>query len=175
MASVIPFQISTPVPVPHMQADPDAYVGSPAYVLATVDDPLVNKFPGDWIVTTGSTTPSVPTYWGSIAGGGVTTRTYTVNSATEYSSGFHTTLNRGTSSSSVVPDPDSYWMPQADVPTCYLTNVPAQTLIPRSARFPNIGYLQYVRTGIIPDDESLPYNPVGLSRSQYQHEHRSAF
>ena len=26
-------------------------------------------------------------------------------------------------------------------------------LIPRSARLPNIGYLQYVRTGIIPDDE----------------------
>ena len=33
-----------------------------------------------------------------------------------------------------------------------------QTQIPRSARMPNIGYLQYVRTGIIPDDETVAYS-----------------
>ena len=59
-------------------------------------------------------------------------------------------------------DPDSYWMPQAD---CALTlcepsptdELEKQTLIFRSARMPNIGYLQYLRTGIIPDDEDKPY------------------
>jgi hypothetical protein len=31
-------------------------------------------------------------------------------------------------------------------------------VIPRSARFPSVGYLQYLRTGIIPDDEeTVPY------------------
>ena len=66
-------------------------------------------------------------------------------------------------------DPDSYWMPQAD---CALTqsesaptlNLARQTLIFRSARMPNIGYLQYLRTGIIPDDEdSVPY----ISQQRY--------
>ena len=39
-----------------------------------------------------------------------------------------------------------------------IAQVAQQTLIPRSARMPNIGYLQYVRTGIIPDDESVNYS-----------------
>ena len=61
-------------------------------------------------------------------------------------------------------DPDSYWMPQAD---CALTqcdpsptaDLARQTLIFRSARMPNIGYLQYLRTGIIPDDEETCPTP----------------
>ncbi len=45
-------------------------------------------------------------------------------------------------------------MPQADAGLCAsIAQVAQQTQIPRSARMPNIGYLQYVRTGIIPDDE----------------------
>ena len=169
IASVIPTPLSLPVPANHLASDPDEGNANTEYILATVDDPLVNKFPGDWSVTTSSTRPTIATYWGNIDSSGVPSRIFTTNSATEFSSGFHSTLNRGTSTPSVVPDPDSYWMPQQDVPICYLTNVPSQTLIPRSARFPNIGYLQYLRTGIIPDDESLSYSPTGLTRSQYQH------
>ena len=169
MASVIPLSISMPVPGNHLVTNPDAQLGDTEYVMATVDDPLVNKFPGDWAVTTSSSLPTSPSYWGNIDAAGVPSRLSTTNSATEYSSAFHITVNRGSSTASVVPDPDSYWMPQEDVPISYMTNVPSQTLIPRSARFPNIGYLQYLRTGIIPDDESLSYSPAGLTRSQYQH------
>ena len=54
-------------------------------------------------------------------------------------------------------DPDSYWMPQADCAVSTKAELASQTLIPRSARMPNVGYLQYVRTGIMPDDESVAY------------------
>ncbi len=169
IASVIPTPFTMPVPINHLESDPSAQLANTEYILATVDDPLVNKFPGDWSVTTSSSPITIPPYWGNIDLAGIPSRIFTTNSATEYSSGFHSALNRGTATASVVPDPDSYWMPQQDVPVTTLANVPAQTLIPRSARFPNIGYLQYLRTGIIPDDESLPYSPTGLTRSQYQH------
>ena len=60
-----------------------------------------------------------------------------------------------TSFRGTLADPDSYWMPRADAALCKtISDVAKQTLIPRSARMPNIGYLQYFRTGIIPDDES---------------------
>ena len=58
---------------------------------------------------------------------------------------------------SALDDPDSYWMPQADCAVSTKAELAKQTLIPRSARMPNVGYLQYVRTGIMPDDESDPY------------------
>jgi hypothetical protein len=169
IASVIPTPVSMPVPANHLASDPNEGNASTEYLMATVDDPLVNKFPGDWSLTNSPSPLTIPAYWGNIDGAGVPSRLYTTNSATEFSSGFHTNLDRGASTPGVVPDPDSYWMPQQDVPISTLANVPAQTLIPRSARFPNIGYLQYVRSGIIPDDESLSYSPTGLTRSQYQH------
>jgi hypothetical protein len=120
--SVIPVNADVPVP------------GGPVQVIATVEDPLVNKFPGDWKLTNSTTIqpsadPAVP--W-----------IYDENDA------FRNRLR----------DPESYWMPRADVAlSANLNDVARQTLIPRSARMPNIGYLQYLRTGIIPDDESLPY------------------
>ena len=56
-------------------------------------------------------------------------------------------------------------MPQADAGLCNsIGDVASQTQIPRSARMPNIGYLQYVRTGIIPDDESVNYQPCSTAR-----------
>ena len=54
-------------------------------------------------------------------------------------------------------DADSYWLPQMDCGVTRFADLPTRTRIPRSARMPNIGYLQYVRTGIIPDNESAPY------------------
>ena len=100
-------------------------------------DPLVNKFPGDWESTTStasSTTISPPADFGA------------------YEKYPDTALR------AALTDPDSYWMPTADAGLCdSIDDVADQTQIPRSARMPNIGYLQYVRTGIIPDDESGDY------------------
>ena len=120
--SVIPVNADIPVP------------GGPIRVTARVEDPLVNKFPGDWKLTNSTTIqpsrdPAVPEIY-----------------------------NEDSAFRSRLRDPESYWMPRADVAlSANLADVARQTLIPRSARMPNIGYLQYLRTGIIPDDESLPY------------------
>ncbi len=123
LASVIPVNVDIPG------------LGEVRYVMAKVEDPLVNKFPGDWKATPSTTiqppaetSPAVPSVYPD-------------------------TTFRGT-----LTDPDSYWMPRADAGLCNsISDVARETLIPRSARMPNIGYLQYLRTGIIPDDESLPY------------------
>jgi hypothetical protein len=109
------------------------------FVTATVEDPLVNKFPGDWNVV--------------VAGTSSSTISPTLNRYYEDDS-----IQGGTFRSRLT-DPDSYWMPQADAGLCTTpANVASQTQIPRSARMPNIGYLQYIRTGIIPDDESVNYS-----------------
>ena len=122
LASVIPVSLDVTVN------------GSVATFRASVEDPLVNKFPGDWRPTPG--TPIQPPG--------------NPNVFSEYSdSAFRAALT----------DPDSYWMPQADAGLSRsIAQVAQQTKIPRSARMPNIGYLQYVRTGIIPDDESVDYS-----------------
>jgi Tfp pilus assembly protein PilX len=133
LQAVIPVNMTVQVPAPN---DP---IGSyTANLRIQPADPLVNKFPGDWVSTpvtsldpwTSPNPPSAPPYLYS--------------SYDEYGSGFHTNL----------VDPDSFWMPQLDCAQSSAAALPGQTLIPRSARFPSIGYLQYLRTGIIPDDES---------------------
>jgi hypothetical protein len=127
--SVIPITLSVSVP-PN-----GSTVRAEQYVLATVEDPLVNKFPGDWNVTLVSGAPA----------------TMQVNSATTVQFGSYDEDDGWRAS---LADRNSYWMPQIDS-LRYAGQAP---LIPRSARFPNIGYLQYVRTGIIPDDEvNVPY------------------
>lgn len=160
LASVIPVLFNMAIPGNSNGSE----TGVTKYVLAKVSDPLVNKFPGDWTVTVTDTPPSVPGYWSSATATSIST----YSSDNEYSTGFHTAL----------ADPDSYWLPQADVGISSIGDIASQTLIPRSARFPNIGYLQYLRTGIIPDDElSLPYQwpagtvegPTALDRSTIQH------
>ena len=103
-------------------------------VTVTVEDPLVNKFPGDWNV------------------GGTTTIPQNDNQ-------YYDTDSVGGNFRSRLTDAESYWMPQADAGLCdSIGDVAIQTQIPRSARMPNIGYLQFVRTGIIPDDESIAYS-----------------
>jgi hypothetical protein len=127
--SVIPITANIPVP-----ANGSTQVGE-QYVLATVKDPLVNKFPGDWDVAAVSGAPA----------------TMQTNAATTVQFGSY---DEDDAWRVPLTDPDSYWMPQIDS----LRYAGQASLIPRSARFPNIGYLQYVRTGIIPDDEvSVPY------------------
>ena len=117
------------------------------YVLAKVEDPLVNKFPGDWNVTVGMTPTALPPQ---------------TNAAVP--SVYPDTTFRG-----ALTDPDSYWMPQADAGLSNSINdVAKQTQIPRSARMPNIGFLQYLRTGIIPDDETiLAYDPNPTQEIQH--------
>jgi hypothetical protein len=142
--AVIPVNVTVGIPAPE-SSGPNV-----KFVLATVKgkDPLVNKFPGDWEV---KEVPSLPalqfddTYSGQEA---------------FYKSYPEDQLLASMTAANV--DSDSYWMPQAD---CALTqcdptpgsDLAKQTLIFRSARMPNIGYLQYLRTGIIPDDEDKPY------------------
>ncbi|MGB8352262.1 MAG: hypothetical protein WCD79_00080 [Chthoniobacteraceae bacterium] len=102
---------------------------------AEVADPLVNKFPGDWVTGSGSANtigvppdPAAPnTFQKGIS---------------RYNNGVNTAAINDPHY-----DPDSFWLPA-------LTG----TAYPRSARMPNIGFLQYVRTGIIPDDETVAYS-----------------
>ncbi len=121
LASVIPVNV-------------DVVVDGPSQVVAAaVEDPLVNKFPGDWAISSSS---------------------LIATNADKYDD----TDSAGGNFRSRLADPDSYWMPQADVGLCAtIGDVANQTQIPRSARMPNVGYLQYVRTGIIPDDETVAY------------------
>ena len=106
------------------------------------DDPLVNKFPGDWVPRASNTIRPPPSGTG---------RLNAINGYTEYSRSDTSWYNASNF------DPDSYWLPQMDYGVTRFANLPARTRIPRSARMPNIGYLQYVRTGIIPDNEAVPY------------------
>ena len=130
VASVIPVSVAIDVP-------PGGETSGPVKrVYATTDDPLVNKFPGDWKL---SDTPPSTMGWEDAT-------------PSKYSTYGESTVFR-----SQLTDPDSYWMPQADCALSTKAQLASQTLIPRSARLPNVGYLQYVRTGIIPDDESVAY------------------
>ena len=130
LASVIPVNVSLQVS------------GDVSHAMITLKgprrDPLVNKFPGDW-ETTVSTAPST-----------------TIQPSTDPKK---PNIYQDTAFRATLLDPDSYWMPQADAGLCdSIADVADQTEIPRSARMPNIGYLQYLRTGIIPDDESGDYS-----------------
>ncbi len=131
VASVIPVSVNVPVP-PHGSTQVEE-----RYVLAQVDDPLVNKFPGDWSISGPSSTPPAST----MQTGGATTVQF---GSYDEDAAWRAPLD----------DPESYWMPQIDS-LLYAGGTPT---IPRSARLPSIGYLQYLRTGIIPDDESGPYS-----------------
>ena len=132
--SVIPVVIDVPIPPPSTNV---AFGGPARQVTLKVRDPLVNKFPGDWEPFPNTGPDRMPSPIDRAVPG------------TYDDTAFRATLT----------DPDSYWMPRADVGlSTSISQVASQTLIPRSARMPNIGYLQYVRTGIIPDDESEIYS-----------------
>ena len=156
IASVIPVNIS--VKVDSFITDPtqDNSEGESQTVYLSAPDPLVNKFPGDWVQST-NTYPPLP----DTTAGTEDLNNYSYYSETNFLANMRT--NGG--------DAESYWLPQSDVDRTYSTNaILAQTLIPRSARMPNVGYLQYMRTGIIPDNEGLDYYPApGEDPSRVQH------
>jgi hypothetical protein len=141
--SVIPVSLAVDIP------PPESLTANVKYVLVTPKgkDPLVNKFPGDWQLQEVGGPP--PQFLVTYSGEDVS-----------FNPDKETALLASMRAANV--DADSYWMPQADcaftqcepTPTADLAR---QTLIFRSARMPNIGYLQYLRTGIIPDDEEKPY------------------
>lgn len=116
-AAVIPLPGGFSVPVPAVEQIWHGYVR----------DPLVNKFPGDWIV--------------AADGDDITMQTSPTDAAYDYLAG----ANRGFNASEG-GDPLSIWMPRLDV------------TYPKQSRFPSIGALNFVRTGIAPDGElaSLP-------------------
>jgi|GEM_PF-1351831 len=133
---------------------PDTYT-------ARVADPLVNKFPGDWIVDSAEPTLLLP----------VTNN----NPASIYSKGglgvnpdFPSSVTRFPSdldgdNPEYRPegggDPLSLWLPRQDV------------RYPKQSRFPSVGALNYIRTGMIPDDLSVslelqkgvPFRSLNLS------------
>jgi hypothetical protein len=136
IASVVPMNGSVAVP-------PDGDGGMTTHTVfiysRVAADPLVNKFPGDWITTTSPNNPSDLS--GSQAIPNVAWQSSSIPICQpDPVSGWY--------------DPDSYWMPTMDS-AIFQNDAPA---IPRSARFPSSGYLQYLRTGLIPDDEDLPYS-----------------
>lgn len=90
-----------------------------------VADPLVNKFPGDWIITKNPSSSSM-------------TMEYDKNPELYTTEGHNPEYlpSKG-------GDPLSIWLPLQDV------NYPKQS------RFPSVGALNYIRTGVIPDDLSV--------------------
>ena len=138
LQSVIPMAVSIPVP------PTNSLTYNTMWVYSTVSDPLVNKFPGDWTTTTGTTAPT-------------TTMQYANAYTAQADGGTYAKYPESAATLATLADPDSYWSPTVDN-RAVLTHSADPPTIPRSARFPSVGYLQYVRTGIIPDDEiNTPY------------------
>jgi len=154
--AVIPMAATVPVPSTYGPA-----IDGPVYVYASVKqgDFLVNKYPGDWNISSGPPSSSIMN---------------TVTGLQPDGSNCSITKENGNTQGQMTGDPDAFWLPTIDNITglnyVYLSqqnsvpqpaNLSSITLdspqMPRTARFPSIGYLQYVRTGIIPDDETQPY------------------
>jgi hypothetical protein len=134
--SVIPVNLTVSVP-----AHGNSSVSGPLVEMVMApDDPLVNKFPGDWLPRSPGTIQAPPA-----------NRTSPTTAYTSYNQSQASWYNGPNF------DVDSYWLPQMDCGVIHFADLPSRTRIPRSARMPSIGYLQYVRTGIIPDNESAPY------------------
>ncbi len=100
-----------------------------------VADPLVNAFPGDWSGTVLPDTSSSEITMPPTVYNGNTASLY-------YQDGLNTIskLDRGS-------DPESVWWPEQN------------PSIPKSRRFPSTGYLQYIRTGVMPDPEDDNKSP----------------
>lgn len=135
---------------------PDTYI-------ARVADPLVNKFPGDWIIDMGGlhptiSMPSAANFNPSIyaRGGNISDPSFP-SAATVFA-----TNQEGDNpefSAAGAGDPLSLWLPRQDV------------RYTKQSRFPSIGALNYVRTGMIPDDltvaidlqKGVPFRSINLS------------
>lgn len=110
---------------------PDVTIPIPGQVTIhfQVADPLVNSFPSDWVVTVDPPTSSITMVKPS------------GRDPTSYTTGRNIIAQPEEGG-----DPASIWWPEQNVG------------IPKSRRFPSTGYLQYLRTGLMPDKQydSLP-------------------
>ncbi len=137
MSAVIPINASVPVPPTGSLAE------SPTvYVYDYVSDPLVNKFPADW--STSSTPPPTMQYQNAT----------TANPSDESVCAIYPESSQ---TQAGLSDPMSFWLPAIDNSVEAGTSTIDLPQMPRTARFPSIGYLQYIRTGMMPDDETVPY------------------
>jgi hypothetical protein len=112
--AVIPIPNGFSIPIPSVETAWHGYVS----------DPLVNKFPGDWVVASHEDDSTLQ------PGGTL---------ANEYTDGANPGFNPSDGG-----DPLSLWMPRLDV------------AYPKQSRFPSVGALNYVRTGVAPDDLTVP-------------------
>jgi hypothetical protein len=136
-SQLIPVNVTIPAPAGMVKLDLYA------------SDPLVNKFPGDWrpvlnsqiTLPTGGPNNNVPVQYATEMGdfatdevifpaGSLTTPNAGVSSAVGDNPGYRP-INGG--------DPLSVWAPPVDIN------------MPKLARFPSVGALNSIRTGIIPD------------------------
>jgi hypothetical protein len=165
LQAVIP--INAAVPVPAASATPT--YGNPVYVYNSVPDPLVNNFPGDWtnnvVSFSDPTTAPFSTYYGSAGTTNAPGSTIYPNVSGDYS--ICAIYPETSTSDGAMQDPASYWLPSIDC-NAYTNVAPGLSAsfeapqIPRTARFPSAGYLQYIRTGLMPDNDensspSVPY------------------
>lgn len=123
----VPAGFAVPIPTPLEGSIWHAYV----------PDPLVNKFPGDWIVSDDDSDATLFTV----------SRSGKSDAALDSTGG----ANRGFNASEG-GDPLSIWMPRLDVS------------YPKQSRFPSVGALNYVRSGVAPDGD-----PAGLPALSLQH------
>jgi hypothetical protein len=108
------------------------------YVHASVADPLVNKFPGDWTVTASAALP--PHTMGNLASNG------------PGGAGWYYPLNTANAGST---DMAATWGPISTV-LCSSTNagILSNNTICPTLNLPSVGSLQYIRTKMIPPDDA---------------------
>jgi len=101
-----------------------------AIIHMQVADPMVNSMPGDWIVSVNPPASEI-------------TMVLPTDVGSSYTDGENTAARIAAKA-----DPQAHWWPEQ------------RTDRPRSTRFPSIGFLQHIRTGLMPDKatEALPYH-----------------
>lgn len=101
-----------------------------------VADPMVNSFPGDWVVTVDPPSSEI------------TMRIPTNDLPNSYTDGQNTLAKPNATNHG---DPQSFWWP------------PQSLSAPKSQRFPSVGFLQYLRTGIMPS-KANEFNPISQQK-----------
>ncbi|CAN5383929.1 hypothetical protein BH09VER1_BH09VER1_07240 [soil metagenome] len=106
-----------------------------------VADPWVNSMPGDWVATINPPASEI-TMGDSLP---------TDSNPTYYFNGRNTIATAANQA-----DPNSLWWPQQ------------AATITKSQRFPSVGYLQYIRTGMMPDKATEPAtdDPVAIAKQK---------
>lgn len=122
------------------------------YVWASVADPLVNKFPGDWTVTASTNIPShtmgqlSPDWWSGNGGVNLSGWFYPLN-----------TPNAGSTDMAATWGPISTILRSISIRPNSMTGAGLNTItnnICPTLNLPSVGSLQYIRTKMIPPDDA---------------------